>query len=149
MKVYLAAPYAARDLVREYADDLLAVGLVITSSWLSEEHDITPGTTGAATDLDAATVAQHVADDLAGVEVADLLVIFTEASVGVERSSGGRHVETGYALALGKRVLLVGEPENIFHRGLTRVADWHEALVVLAGWALAAERDRPREEVAR
>ena len=29
--------------------------------------------------------------------------------------SGGRHVELGYALALGKHVVHIGQQENIFH----------------------------------
>lgn len=135
MKVYLAAPYAARDTAKDYAAELARVGFTVTSSWLEEKHEINDGTTGAATDLTDAQVAVHAAKDLADIDVSDLLVAITAKALGVEGGSGGRHVETGYAIAKGKRVLVVGEPENVFHRlgrACSVVPNWHEAVIELA-----------------
>jgi hypothetical protein len=119
MKVYLAAPYAARDRVRGYAKDLRVAGFTCVSSWVDEDIEITPATTGAASGLDDATVSAHAQDDLEDIATCDALVLFTAAAVGLTPTihhSGGRHVETGYALGRGKRVVVVGPPENVFHR---------------------------------
>ena len=110
----------------------------VTASWLDETHDITPGTTGAATDLSDDEVARHAATDLDDVANADLLVLITADVAGVEAAtSGGRHVETGFALASGIPVLVVGAPENVFHRlgadeGVYVVDTWDDALIRIA-----------------
>lgn len=155
MKAYLAAPYAARDIVREYADELRSIGYTITSSWLDEKHEINSGTTGAATSLDDAQVAAHAHQDLIDIHKADVVVLFTAAAFahldGGTSTSGGRHVETGYAIALDLPVLVVGEPENVFHRlgaSVQLVSDWHAAVLDLAGRLVDHERDQAREYLA-
>ena len=136
MRVYLAAPYAARDQVRSYANDLEEHGVEVTSTWLEESHEINPGTINAATALGDDEVAQHVRQDLADIRRSDVLVLFTADAVRTPGGSGGRHVETGYFMALfgTRNVIVVGEPENVFHRaaGVTRVKSWGEALTHLA-----------------
>lgn len=63
----------------------------------------------------SADLRAHFANnDWEDVTGADLVISFTEAP----RSSanrGGRHVEYGIALALKKRVIVIGYRENIFH----------------------------------
>jgi nucleoside 2-deoxyribosyltransferase len=148
--VYLAGPYAARDLLGRYARELEQIGYHVGTRWLAEDHSITPGTEGAAVDLADEQAAQHAMDDLA-----DILLAFTAASVlpadeRVKRgTSGGRHIETGYALALNKPVVLVGDAENVFHRmpHVTRVPDWHDAVVEMAARLVGHERDLPRDVV--
>ena len=46
------------------------------------------------------------------VAAADAVVCFLEPGGG---GNGGRHVEFGMALAWGKRTIVVGEPEHLFH----------------------------------
>jgi len=60
-------------------------------------------------------------ENLEDVEAADLLILRAEP----DRSfvPGGKHVETGAALALGKPVLVLGHPENVFH--------WHPLVTVV------------------
>lgn len=147
MKVYLAAPYAARDQLREHAEQLTYLDLDVTccSSWLTEDYPIHPGTTGAATSLAAEVVERHVEQDLDDVDAADVVVVFTAVAVGLlpeEAASGGRHVETGYAIARGKPVIVVGEPENIFHRSrlVTVARDWSVAVGLLGGMAVSMQR---------
>jgi hypothetical protein len=133
VRVYLAAPYQARAQIRRYASSLRNSDIRVECSWLRENYAITPGTTGAATDLDQPTVAGHCWDDILEVTAADLLVVFTEAVLDLPRgsSTGGRHVETGLAIGAGIPVLVVGEPENIFHRmgapEVTVRASWLDA----------------------
>lgn len=136
--VYLAGPYAARDRLNAFAADLRSMLVEVTASWLDETHDITPGTVDAATDLPDADVAKHASDDLNDIGNADLLVLITAAVAGVPNAtSGGRHVETGFALAMPIPVLVVGEPENVFHRlgadqGVFIAKDWRDALRKIA-----------------
>jgi nucleoside 2-deoxyribosyltransferase len=144
MKVYLAGPYVARDTLRTYAGELATMGWDIQCRWLDETVDITPGVLGAATDLDDGIVASHARADIEDIKRSDVLVGFTSASVtdGTGGLSGGRHVEFGVALALGKTVLLVGEPENVFHRlpQVTVAPDWHAVTVQLAALLISTER---------
>ena len=147
MKIYLAAPYAARELVKGYAAELTRIGFTVTSSWIDETHDINAGTTGAATDLDDTQVAAHAAGDLYDIDLADLLVAFTAKATSTEGGSGGRHVETGYAIAKNKPVVVVGEPENVFHRlgrACTLVPDWHEAVIELSARLVEGRHPRAR-----
>lgn len=119
MRAYLAAPYGAREQVAEHARELVHLGIDVTASWLDEKHEINAGTTGAATALDPEEVARHAATDLDDIARCDVLVLFTARSLGfdpAEVASGGRHVETGYALAKNIPVIVIGEPENVFHR---------------------------------
>lgn len=146
MKLYLAAPYAARDYVRGVsAPLLLAAGHSMTSDWLLATRAITPASLGTAQVHTDAEVMHHAGKDLAEVRQADVLVHFT-AKYLVARSthlqelgdaanlhSGGRHVETGYALALHKPVIYLGQPENIFQRGLCHSArHLHDVIAILA-----------------
>ena len=133
MRVYLVSAYATRDSLRAYADELSRIGMVCTSRWLNDETPISAGTIGAATSIADAQVRKHVLDDFEDIHSANVLILFTESATG-QRGGGGRHVETGYALAKGKKVVVIGKPENVFHRGspqCTVVSDWHEAVLTL------------------
>lgn len=147
MRVYLAAPYGSRDIVREYALQLTRIGFEVTSSWLNEQHEINAGTQHAASALSDDQVSGHAYDDLRDVERSHLFVLFTATAVGVE-GGGGRHIETGYfvATAGASNIVVVGEPENIFHRmaTVTVVADWHEAVVELSSRPASEWRGRAR-----
>lgn len=149
MRAYLAAPYAARAQVRVYAKELEDIGYQVTSTWLTEEHAIESGTVGAATALSDEDISKHADTDFADIRRSDLLVLLTESAselVGGTATSGGRHVETGFAIALGKPVLVVGEAENVFHRSrfVDVVPDWHAAVLFLAYQRLVHERSLPR-----
>jgi hypothetical protein len=143
--VYLAAPYAARDLMRGYRSELAGINIGVTSSWLNDQVEINEGTLGAAPALADGQITKHCTDDFADIDRATALVLFTGEPIrktlvasGVHLDalgsmhSGGRHVETGYALAKNKHVIVVGEPENVFQRGIcTVVPSWHEAVLAL------------------
>ena len=69
--------------------------------------------------------------------VPDVLVAFSERPLSRDDVRGGRHVELGVALAVGKPVVLVGKPEHVFHShpGVVRVdckTDMARALRALA-----------------
>lgn len=136
MRIYIAAPYAVRDEMRPFADALTVDGHIVTASWLDATHEIHAGTLGTAPDLDDDYAEAHSRADVDEVAESDLVVLVTWATaqalaMGRELggNSGGRHVETGVALALDIPVLVWGEPENIFHRGICATADtWEEVI---------------------
>ena len=123
MRIYLAARNYRLDELRGYADDLRRMGHQVTSRWLQGRHQA-PGS------LDHPQwpgIAQEDVDDLAA---ADALISFTEPGRG---GGGGRHVEFGLGLAWGKRMLLVGAAENLFHTlpSVEAYPTWEDALAGL------------------
>lgn len=125
MRIYIAAPYAARDALRENAFQLEALGHECTATWLKASHAIAENTLGTAPAMDDDYAVDHAAEDMEDVLRSDALVLVCwETAVGLVGpdsvmgpNSGGRHVESGIALAQGIPVIVWGEPENIFHRG--------------------------------
>ena len=108
MKIYLAARYSRQAELRGYADQLRAAGFDVTATWL----DCNEASDAAGT---PASLRAWAEQDLADVQRSEALIAFTEPD-DAPVSSGGRHVEMGYALALGVPVYVVGPPENIFCR---------------------------------
>lgn len=144
MKIYLAAPYIAREQVRRCADELRFMRFEVTSRWLDESGDIEPSVLGAASGRTIEEARGHVRTDFADIDRADIIVVFTASTtafmLGRETPatspalhSGGRHVELGYALAKRKRAIVLGPDENIFHRGATFATclTWHSAVMEL------------------
>lgn len=121
LKVYLAAPYSAKDRINEYAAELRGLGIHVTSSWLNEPH-------APSTELHELTPEDHrkyAKQDLADIIAANVFVLFTDPTKTIVRA--GRHVEMGFAIALGLPVYVVGtEHENIFHylSGVHHYATW-------------------------
>lgn len=100
--IYLAARYARRPEMEQIALDLMnAYGYNITSEWVFGGEE-------------GKTLEDIAIMDLEHVDAADTVISFTE-SESVGYYTGGRHVEFGYALARGKRVIVIGPRENVFH----------------------------------
>ena len=74
--------------------------------------------------------ARFAQEDFEDVAAADTVVCFLEPGGG---GSGGRHVEFGMALAWGKRTIVVGEPEHLFHTlpSVEAYPTWPQALDAL------------------
>ena len=110
MKIYLCGRYSRRDNLRSVRAELERLGHTVTSSWLDTEyeHKDDHGSSAAPAEYRE----EHAVKDLADVVAADCLIAFTEEPRSGGR--GGRHVEFGAALALGKRLIVVGHRENLF-----------------------------------
>ena len=128
MKVYIAAPYSLKDTIRAEADELVALGIGVTCSWVHEPHN--PSTQMA--DLTHEQHQQYALQDVDDVCAADVLVFHTDPTKTIVR--GGRHVEFGMAVILGRirstPIVVVGEErENIFHHlpQVVHVETWKEA----------------------
>jgi nucleoside 2-deoxyribosyltransferase len=108
--LYLAARYTRKDEIREYAKRLAAAGHIISATWFDEPH------AGEATmdEVGDELLRVYAHRDLAEIRDADAIVFYSETEHTHNRR-GGRHVEFGYALGLGKRIIVVGPLENIFH----------------------------------
>src|SRR5260370_22529594 len=71
--------------------------------------------------------------DCEDLMAADAVIIFTEIPNTI-LATGGRHVEFGLALAQGKRVIIVGPRENVFHYLLPDsqiFATWNKAFATI------------------
>jgi nucleoside 2-deoxyribosyltransferase len=110
VRIYLAARYSRRNEMRIHASELERLGFEVTSRWLEEDKPLTQNLGD-----DSPTFYQETAqNDLGDIDNSDTMIFFAEdPRVGTPR--GGRHVEFGYAYATGKRMVVIGAPENIFH----------------------------------
>jgi nucleoside 2-deoxyribosyltransferase len=110
MKVYLASRYPRRKELSALVPLLKEHNISVTSRWLNET--LSPNTT--LHEVSPAFCLETALIDLEDIDRADTIVFFSEDPlIGTPR--GGRHVEFGYALAKGKRIIVLGGNENIFH----------------------------------
>jgi hypothetical protein len=119
--IYLSSRTARRDELLAAAADCEASGLLVTSTWLHAQP----------VDLEDPSAAAAAAErDLRDLQAAEIFIGFTEPVTSASRGRGGRHLELGVALALDKRILLVGpEREHIFHQigDIALYANWTTA----------------------
>jgi hypothetical protein len=108
--VYIAGQYARRDELRIYQHSFLGRNIHVTSRWLMEDAALNHSLT----EFDPEWKRLTALKDYWDIQRADTLIFFAEEPEQQPRR-GGRHVEFGMALALGKKVLVVGGEENIFH----------------------------------
>ena len=115
-KIYLAARYSRIDELNRYSVQLRAAGHEVTSRWLLGNHQIQESVDA----VEKATISVpkegsiFALDDYEDVAKANVVVSFTEEPR-AHASRGGRHVEFGLGLGWGKRVIVVGPRENVFH----------------------------------
>lgn len=107
---YIAGRYSRRDEFRIVRNKLVQRGLHVTSAWLDENEPLNSNMGEQTTEWYRQT--QGV--DLYDIWKAHAVLFFSEDPlVGVPR--GGRHVEFGYALGLGRPIFVIGPKENVFH----------------------------------
>jgi hypothetical protein len=133
MKVYLAARYSRNAEMREVRDLLLGLGYEVTSRWIDQHGGMVLESIAAEKLNDSPGECRGYAEiDVADLVVADAVISFTSADGG---GKGGRHIEFGMAHALGKRLIVVGPRENIFHTlpAVEVCPDLESALSLLGG----------------
>lgn len=138
MKIYLAARYSRREELCAYQKQLQDMGHEVQARWLDGSHQISDTGTPIGDHGEALIESTHPAadalrskfaqDDYEDLIDADLVISFTEPPRS-KGSRGGRHVEFGMALAMGKRQIVVGFRENLFHwmPGVEFYQTWGEA----------------------
>jgi hypothetical protein len=101
-KIYLAAKYGQMMEMREVRDKLVELGHEVTSQWVDGKEENNSASAAAVMDVE-------------DVRRADTLIAFSRPR-GSMNPGGGRHVEFGIALALDKRLIVVGPlGEHVFH----------------------------------
>lgn len=101
MKIYIAALYSWREKMELVADYLKLMGHEVTSRWVYGNEE-------------GKTNEEIAVFDLEDVDAADVIVSYT-LPYGSKFKGGGRAVEFGYGLAKGKRMVIIGERENVFN----------------------------------
>ena len=109
MKIYLAARYSRMEELRGYAAEISAAGHVVTARWLDGGNGIPE------TDVVDGESAAFAVQDYCDLLSADAVISWTEPPRVSSTARGGRHVEFGLGLAWGKRCIVVGPLENLFH----------------------------------
>lgn len=108
--IYIAARYSRRREAVKLAKQLESRGHTVTARWLEGDHRLPRE----ADENRASRWSKLATDDFEDVEGCDVLIFLSEPKDG-SSTRGGRHVEVGLALAWGRRVIIVGRRENIFH----------------------------------
>lgn len=130
MRVYMAAQYGRKFEIKEYANQAESVGIKVGADWLNESE--APDTK--LNEVNDSTLASYAQKDWWDIGACDMFVFFAEKQ-DPQPPRGGRHVEFGIAAALGKPIVVVGDPENIFHYlpgiDIDFFNDWNSALAYL------------------
>lgn len=110
MNIYLASRYSRHPEMQTIAHQLIARGHTVTSRWIWGEH---AAYDSRILDLELRhQSALFARDDLDDLAAAECFIGFSDGSGG---SRGGRHAEFGLALALKKRLVIIGGAEHVFH----------------------------------
>ena len=118
-RLYLAASFNRAEEMRGYRDELRGLGHHVTSRWI----DVGGSSMREEEVLTNPSIAQgHAVDNIADIMSADAMLMFT----GVPSTTGGRHVEFGVALMIGKQVIIIGPRENVFqvYQGVDQFDTW-------------------------
>lgn len=112
MKIYIAARFSRRPEANQLAQELKALGHVITSRWVKPDSDhVAP--TGLSERAADAERQRFALEDLEDVAKCDWCVSLMEEPR--SNSRGGRHVEFGIAVGMGKKLSIIGPRETVFH----------------------------------
>jgi hypothetical protein len=109
VKIYLAASYSRRLEMLRRGKDIIALGHKLSCRWIHGGHKMDPA---------GSRIMQNerfAREDLEDLRAADCMIFFSALPGVASKGKGGRHVEFGYALAFGKRLIVIGAPENVFH----------------------------------
>lgn len=126
--IYLAARFSRKPELQTYMRALEAAGHTVTSRWLTDGAHEWTGVNDA--DIPPDALGQFAAEDLADVDAADAFILFADQP----SSRGGMWCELGYAIARGKRIIVVGDSANVFcHLEWIEHIDTPDALLTLLG----------------
>ena len=118
LSVYLASRHEDRPDIIKVRRQLVANGIHVTSRWLLEGGVLkTP-----IVENEKEGSLHVLKNDLEDIDAADVVVVFSPKKA-FGNSTGGRHVEFGYALGTNKPLILVGWRENVFH--------WHPKVITV------------------
>jgi nucleoside 2-deoxyribosyltransferase len=133
-KVYLAANWPRKDEIRGYVHLFKSYGITVQARWLYEKA---PANTTLA-EVDTQYLEKSARDDLEDIIESDAVILFSNG-YGSRNVGGGRLFEAGFAHALNKPIITIGEPEMIFQKMpeselVYTVTDVHAALSLILTW---------------
>ena len=125
LNVYIAGRYGQREYFQDIATELTARGMASVARWVFEDPDLDP--MAAAAIKDPLSGAMFAKADLEDIRCSHVFLCFTTA----DSTTGGYHVELGYALAIRLVPIIVGPPRNIFHAlpGVVKFGAWGEPVL--------------------
>lgn len=110
--VYIAARFSRRPEANALARELQNRGHSITSRWVKPETDhVLP--TGISRQAEDSERRRFAMEDMDDVRQCDWCISLMEEPRSNTR--GGRHIEFGVALALNKKLTIIGPRETVFH----------------------------------
>lgn len=112
MKIYLCASYARKATMALWAAELREIGHEIASTWHYRPERMSDNGIGIM--CSKAEACEMALRDSLELLDADCLITLTEP-MDTLYARGGRHAEFGMAVAAGKRLIVVGHRENVFH----------------------------------
>jgi hypothetical protein len=137
-RIYLAGRFSRQEELRFYGFRLRQLGATVDARWLDREEsdwsaeDIRGGSAYA-----QAMGRVAAREDYKDIGRSNMLLSFTEND-DAGYTSGGRHVEFGWAYAMGLTLAIVGPRENVFHcaDGVTQFDDFDAFIEsdYLRGW---------------
>lgn len=144
MKVYLAARFSRRHEAHALGQRLQALGHTITSRWsLPDSDHVKPA--GMSRQAADAERQRFALEDIEDLRAADCCISLMQPPR--DNSRGGRHVEFGYALALGQRMMIIGPRETVSHH-LPGVEHYGSADDLLEALSAEAETTATTREAA-
>lgn len=111
---YLAAPFEERPTMLALKAELEARGVRVTSTWLTPDDSLSMNQL-AAKDNRFHECRVRAIKDFEDIRAGDFFVVYKPKGLHRTPTTGGHHVETGYAAALGKPIIVFGDRENVFH----------------------------------
>lgn len=112
MKIYLTGRFSKRHILHKIGQELMLRGHEIVSRWTlpDSDHVVPIGMSPQAADAERVRFAL---EDIEDIYNCDWMVNLMEEPRNDGR--GGRHVEYGMAIALAKRLTIIGPRETVFH----------------------------------
>lgn len=111
-KIYLAARFSRRHECHSLGKELEKTGHQIVSRWTlpDSDHVVPTGMSRQAADSERERFAR---EDIEDILKCDWCISLMDEPRNNGR--GGKHIEFGYALALSKRMIIIGQKETVFH----------------------------------
>ncbi len=121
MKFYIASKFKSRHRINVWNKRIESLGLANTCPWflLDTDESADDDSLGGYNREEFAVMADR---DLSGIREADIFILDTHDY----SDTGGREVELGAAIILGKVIFLVGPIRNLFHMhpGIMSFKSW-------------------------
>lgn len=113
-RVYIAAPWNLKKDAAQLRSLLAVAGIHSTSRWIDVEEHATPEKLSAEYAAGVTRFSGFADMDKTDIQSAHALVLINPAAY-VNKGTGGRHYETGYAVALNRPIFIFGVRSNVFH----------------------------------